>query len=300
MTDLTSTATVMGTPAFMSPEQLRSTRDVDARGDIWALGAIVYALLTGRPPYEGESSADVSAKIMRDFAPRLREARPDAPVELERAVLRCLEKDPADRFRDVAELVHALAAVVKRDSVKAMASRVARLATGIAPTQSSKGAGTASVPVILTPQTGATRTASAWGDSGRHDQERRRRRTSLLVIGLGATAAAAVGVWRWQPSSSSLPSASSVASSHGTEPTATPRPVAPPEITHEAPAVAVPSTTAVATVVPSAPLRNERGRPRHEDTPPRIVLGSSRVPGPGGSATAATAPSAQGLFNSRQ
>src|SRR5262249_34551196 len=98
---LTSTATIMGTPCFMSPEQLRSTRDADARTDIWAIGAILFALLTGQPPYDGETNADVSAKIIRDPPPRLRSYRPDVTPELEAIVLRCLEKDPAARFPDV-------------------------------------------------------------------------------------------------------------------------------------------------------------------------------------------------------
>ncbi|MGH7298218.1 MAG: serine/threonine-protein kinase, partial [Polyangiaceae bacterium] len=88
---LTSTSTIMGTPCFMSPEQLRSTRDVDARADIWSIGAIVHALLTGAPPYDGESNADVSAKIIRDAPTPIRVLRPDAPAELEAIVLRCLE-----------------------------------------------------------------------------------------------------------------------------------------------------------------------------------------------------------------
>ena len=70
---LTSTTTIMGTPCFMSPEQLRSTRDVDARADIWSMGAILHALLTGTPPYDGESNADVSAKIIRDLPTPVRE-----------------------------------------------------------------------------------------------------------------------------------------------------------------------------------------------------------------------------------
>src|SRR5215467_5505105 len=70
---LTSTATIMGTPCYMSPEQLRSTRDVDGRTDIWSLGAILYALLAGAPPYEGESNIDVSAKIIRDPVPPVRQ-----------------------------------------------------------------------------------------------------------------------------------------------------------------------------------------------------------------------------------
>src|SRR5262249_35717330 len=76
---ITTTATIMGTPCFMPPEQLRSTRNVDARADIWSLGTILYALVTGEPPYSGESTADVAAKIIRDPPPSLRVARPEVP-----------------------------------------------------------------------------------------------------------------------------------------------------------------------------------------------------------------------------
>src|SRR5205823_8125287 len=85
---LTTTATIMGTPCFMSPEQLRSTRDVDGRADVWSLGAILYALLCGAPPYEGESNADVSAKIIRDDPPPLASVRPDVPAAMEAIVRR--------------------------------------------------------------------------------------------------------------------------------------------------------------------------------------------------------------------
>src|SRR5215472_14961915 len=95
---LTTTTMILGTPSFMSPEQMRSTRDVDARADIWSLGAILYALLSGAPPYVGESTADVCAKIIRDPPPPLRAARTDVPEAVERAVIRCLEKAVEQRF----------------------------------------------------------------------------------------------------------------------------------------------------------------------------------------------------------
>jgi len=192
--ELTTTATIMGTPAFMSPEQLRSTRDVDARADIWSMGAIVYALLTGAPPYDGESNADVSAKIIRDPPPPLRSRRADASPELEAAVMRCLEKEPDRRFADVSELARALAAAANRESVRAAAERVARVAAGIAPTLvSGHEAGATSPAQAATPPAGDTRTASAWGEStGR--EERSRRRTGLVAGLLLAGAVAGVGL----------------------------------------------------------------------------------------------------------
>ena len=105
---LTTTTTIMGTPAFMPPEQLRSTRHVDTRADIWSLGTILFALLTGEPPYSGESTADIAAKIIRDPPPPLRTLRPDAPEGLEAVVLRCLEKEPDGRYAGIAELAEAL------------------------------------------------------------------------------------------------------------------------------------------------------------------------------------------------
>ncbi|APR87318.1 Serine/threonine-protein kinase pkn3 [Minicystis rosea] len=106
--NLTATTDVLGSPLYMSPEQIRSPKGVDARADVWALGAILYKLLTGRAAFAAETSSASLAKIMVDPPPSLREARPDVPPELEALVLRCLEKDVQKRVQSAADLARAL------------------------------------------------------------------------------------------------------------------------------------------------------------------------------------------------
>jgi eukaryotic-like serine/threonine-protein kinase len=105
---VTQTSTVMGSPLYMSPEQLHSAKDVDARTDVWALGVILFELLTGTVPFPGESFGELAVKIAIRPAPPLRSLRPDAPRGLEAVVSRCLEKDRARRYPDVAEMARAL------------------------------------------------------------------------------------------------------------------------------------------------------------------------------------------------
>ena len=90
---VTSTTAVMGSPLYMSPEQVRSSKTVDARSAVWALGVILQELLTGAPTYEAETASALMAMIAADPPTLLRVRRPDAPVQLELAILRCLEKD---------------------------------------------------------------------------------------------------------------------------------------------------------------------------------------------------------------
>ncbi|MFT3770962.1 MAG: protein kinase [Minicystis sp.] len=101
---LTGTATTLGSPSYISPEQIQSTKSVDHRTDIWALGVILHRSLTGSWPFDAEQILGVLRKILEDPAPPLRSLRPDAPEALEAAVLRCLEKSLDRRTRDVADL----------------------------------------------------------------------------------------------------------------------------------------------------------------------------------------------------
>jgi eukaryotic-like serine/threonine-protein kinase len=106
---MTKTAAVMGSPLYMSPEQMSSTRDVDARTDIWAIGVILYEIISGHVPFEAETMPQLCGMILQEAPPSLRSLRPDVPVGLEAVVLRCLAKDRAARFASVAELAVALA-----------------------------------------------------------------------------------------------------------------------------------------------------------------------------------------------
>jgi serine/threonine-protein kinase len=106
---LTQEGVISGTPLFMSPEQARGQPDVDARSDIYSLGAVGYALLAGRPPFEGTSSMEVMIAHVRDEVPRPTTYQPDLPADLEQVILRCLAKKPEDRFQDVDSLEQALA-----------------------------------------------------------------------------------------------------------------------------------------------------------------------------------------------
>ncbi len=105
---LTSTRAVMGSPYYMSPEQVRDARRVDGRTDIWALGVILHEILCGEPAFQADTFPGVCAAIVADAPAALRVRRPDIPPALESVVLRCLEKDPTRRFQSVAELIQAL------------------------------------------------------------------------------------------------------------------------------------------------------------------------------------------------
>ena len=106
---LTRTGAVLGTPAYMCPEQAGGD-EVDARGDLYSLGAVLFFLLTGRPPFDAPTAGRLLAAHLTEPPPRLTDLRPELPLDLSVVVARCLAKRPADRFASAAELDAALAA----------------------------------------------------------------------------------------------------------------------------------------------------------------------------------------------
>jgi serine/threonine-protein kinase len=112
--DVTMTATnaFLGTPAYMSPEQLRGARHVDHRSDLWALGVLAFHMFTGRPPFHGPNIANVIHTILSEDFPRLTQLRPDLPPALDAFMRRALAKDPDERFQSAAVLIAAFAEAV--------------------------------------------------------------------------------------------------------------------------------------------------------------------------------------------
>jgi serine/threonine protein kinase len=105
---LTQTAAILGSPAYMSPEQVRNAKTVDARADVWSLGVILYKLLAGGAPFEGSTFSSLCAAIVADDPTPIRDKRPDVPAELEAIVMRCLAKKADARYQRVEELAMAL------------------------------------------------------------------------------------------------------------------------------------------------------------------------------------------------
>jgi len=106
---LTTTHAVIGSPLYMAPEQLRSSRQVDPRSDVWALGVVLYELLTRRWPFEAESLPDLCLKVVHDPPRPIGELREELPRGVVAVIDRCLQKDPARRFANATELAAALA-----------------------------------------------------------------------------------------------------------------------------------------------------------------------------------------------
>jgi serine/threonine-protein kinase len=105
---LTTTQSVFGSPAYMSPEQVRSAKRADHRSDVWGLCVILYELLTGEVPFRGEGSSGTLAAIIADAPEPPGALRKEISAELGAVVMHCLEKDPWARFQTVAELARAL------------------------------------------------------------------------------------------------------------------------------------------------------------------------------------------------
>jgi serine/threonine-protein kinase len=220
---LTRSHEIIGSPNYMSPEQLRSTKLADARSDIWALGVILYELVTGRVPFVAESVTHLTAMVLTEEPPPVERLRSDVPPGLARVITRCLEKDPNQRFGSIAELAAALEPFAPADT-RDLAARIARIGSSQALPPGARGA--ASARVVVSGSTSAN-----W--SGKTELATSRSKLVLaltgvlvaLLVAVGATAVALVRSNR--PSSAP---ANATAASGPTTPAATgsTAPTAPP------------------------------------------------------------------------
>jgi hypothetical protein len=102
-----------GTPAFMSPEQGRAARNIDSRCDIYSMGATMYCMVTGEPPFTGETSYDIVAKVLREPVPDPRSIRRDLRDDTAGLIMKAMAKEPGDRFQTPQEFQHAVLAVIQ-------------------------------------------------------------------------------------------------------------------------------------------------------------------------------------------
>ncbi|MDG3003633.1 WD40 repeat domain-containing serine/threonine protein kinase [Paludisphaera mucosa] len=115
---LTAKDVLMGTPQYIPPEQVRNASRVDPRSDVYSLGATLYEMLAGRPPYTGDDSMAIVLRVLNEPLTPPQRWNPEVPDELDRICVRCLEKDPARRFKTAAELADELARFVKGVPIK--------------------------------------------------------------------------------------------------------------------------------------------------------------------------------------
>ncbi len=165
----TTSPHVLGSPFYMAPEQMRAD-SVDARSDIWALGAILFEMLTGRTPFTGETLPEVYAAVLGDPPPPISELRGDVPPPIDDIIQCCLEKSAANRFDDVAALAVALAPYggpPAQQSVERI-TRVLRNASGAMQGAESEGPGPStqsargsSPEMSLPPRRGSTSPAAS-------------------------------------------------------------------------------------------------------------------------------------------
>jgi len=106
---MTHTSSMMGSPQYMSPEQMTAAKTVDARADIWAMGVILLELLTGKTPFDGDTIPELCVAILHSEPPPLSRFRPELPIDLGLVIDRALQKSRDDRFPNVAEFATALA-----------------------------------------------------------------------------------------------------------------------------------------------------------------------------------------------
>ncbi len=107
---LTTEGTVVGTPQYMSPEQASGRAQVDARSDIYSMGALAFTLFSGRPPFEGRTASEILRQHLSQEVPRLRDRVPEIPAALDDAVRRCLAKEPGARWSSALEFSKAMQA----------------------------------------------------------------------------------------------------------------------------------------------------------------------------------------------
>jgi serine/threonine-protein kinase len=315
---LTATHSLLGSPAYMSPEQIRRPKTVDARTDIWSLGSILFELLVRDPPFNADSPLALLAAVVSDPLPSIREKRPDVSPELEVVIAKCLEKNPDNRYQTVAELADALAPFAPRSQpsvsrisgiLRATSLRVVtadKSPSSERTLQSPAGSNRVSAGLlsdeprvkIVTPAPSARSEKNTKTDWEASPSESGRSLRRLFVIAVIATAAAVAAIVVWQrrtpvamepladPSSAKVgsgASASDIASSSAIVSHSAAAPV-------ETAAVAASASAAVPSPAPSSDAAADAAKAKAKLKPtPAMPAAPAAKPAPAAPATKPTA-----------
>ena len=191
---LTTVGLAVGTPTYMSPEQATGSDSIDQRSDIYAMGILAYEMLTGEPPFRGKNaSAMLSAQVLEKPVP-MRERREAVPAKLEELVMRCLEKDPADRWQTAEELLTPLEDVYTPSGGTTPTNTRLR---SVAPS----GASGASAP--------AAAASSAAGVTAAPTVAPKKSRVALIAVGALLLLVATYGGWRFLGNNGGTPGGAS-------------------------------------------------------------------------------------------
>lgn len=211
---LTSTKSSMGSPLYMSPEQMKSFRDADHRTDIWALGVILYELTCGKPPFDAGSLPELIMALVMSTPAALSAQRPEVPSGLEAVVMRCLEKDPAQRYPSVGELARELLPFAPQNS-RSLVERVSRLSGSHPPATPEPrglvGVDGANIDAAL-PRMGVA-TDSPWTATRAARAPGLRKSVVFAVGALLVVGAAALGAWALRGSTAAVASSAAAVSS---------------------------------------------------------------------------------------
>lgn len=195
----TQTGAVLGSPAYMSPEQAQGETDIDGRSDVWSLGVILYEALTGQVPFDAPNYNALMVAIMANAHKPLRELNPAIPPELEVVVNAALAKDKVQRIGTAKELADRLEAVVAKITASPLTSFQPKMTTLPPPRLSLASVPSFPMPALLPRNLSASQ--GPWSEEpGRHARRRRHPRATALYVGaallslalVGATAAAFV------------------------------------------------------------------------------------------------------------
>jgi eukaryotic-like serine/threonine-protein kinase len=181
---LTSTQAVLGSPLYMSPEQLRATHSADHRSDIWSLGVVMYELLTGKVPFNGSAITELTIKIVQEPPPSILTLRRDLPAPVASIILRCLAKDPSERFASAFDLAVALEPFARQTAKRTHSARALR-----------PGGTTDQAPPFRSTQSAAVSVIDPTSLTGTPGQGSKRWLFALPLVLVGALATVAFFAW---------------------------------------------------------------------------------------------------------